>query len=441
MITTAGLAALGAASFAPAFAQDDAMANQKPWAIGASLRGFYDDNYFTLPRALRTFVNPTTGQKFDDDTFGFDISPNVAVNLKSDQTTFGFSYLYGFRYFVDRPRPRDDQSHQVNLKLSHAFSERFSLDAKDSFVVAQEPAVLDPSISVTLPARSEGNNVRNYGSLQLNAAVLENFSVLAGYANTFYDYQEDATRVARQRAFPGGPLVNPAGIGSRSALLDRMEHLIFVDGNYQILPKTTLSLGYQYQITDFTSMDPLIGALPGDIRDNTSHFVTVGVKQHVNPQLDLSGKVGVQFTQYDSPLFSDDTSPYAEASARWAYMQNSSVQLGVKHQRIATDVRLIGAAPVADQEATTVYLSVNHAVTSKITAIAMAQYQHSDYGSSTPGTTDATDEIFYGGITLAYQFNLHIAAEVGYTYDRLDSDFTFRSYSRNRVFIGTRLSY
>jgi hypothetical protein len=51
------------------------------------------------------------------------------------------------------------------------------------------------------------------------------------------------------------------------------------------------------------------------------------------------------------------------------------------------------------------------------------------------------DEIFYGGATIAYQFNPHIAAEAGYTFDRLDSDLAFRSYSRNRVYIGTRLNY
>src|SRR5258705_1038490 len=144
MITTAGLAALGAASFAPTFAQD-AMINQKPWSIGASLRGFYDDNYLTYPRVLRNRPG------FDDNTFGFDISPSAAVNLKHDQTTFGLSYLYTFRYFIDRERPRDDQSHQANMKLSHAFNERFSVDVKDSFVVPQEPSVIDPTVSTTFP--------------------------------------------------------------------------------------------------------------------------------------------------------------------------------------------------------------------------------------------------------------------------------------------------
>jgi len=427
MITTAGLAALGAATFGPSFAQD-AMINQKPWNIGATLRGFYDDNYFTYPKQLRNAAG------FDDDTFGFDVSPSVGLNLKNEQTTFGLSYLYDFRYYIDRPRPRDDQSHQANAKLSHAFSERFSIDVKESFVVAQEPAVLDPSISVTFPARAEGDNIRNYGSIQLNAAVMDNFKVLVGYANTFYDYQQNARNV-RSAA-------NPLGVGSWSSVLDRDEHLIYIDGAYQILPQTQVSLGYQYGKIDYTSKDPifLIGGVPvpGSIRDNDSHFVTVGVNQHISPTMDASAKVGIQYTQYESPLYKDNTSPYAEGSFRWAYYEGSSMQLGVKHARIATDVRAVAGSPIADQEATSVYVSVNHAITGKITAAAMVQYQHSDYDN---GGASAADEILFGSVTLGYQFTPQISAEVGYSYDRLDSDLALRSYSRNRVFVGTRLNF
>jgi uncharacterized protein (PEP-CTERM system associated) len=150
----------------------------------------------------------------------------------------------------------------------------------------------------------------------------------------------------------------------------------------------------------------------------------------------------VQITTYSSARFDDVVGPYAEASARWAYAEGSALQLGARHQRTATDVRILpGGIPTADAEATTVFLSLNHAITAKISAILLAQYQHSSYGESTPGASEEADELFFGGITLTYQFNPHVAAEVGYTYDRLDSDLPVRSFTRNRVFVGTRLSY
>jgi hypothetical protein len=429
LITTAGLAALGAASVAPACAQD-AMINQKPWSIGASLRGFYDDNYNTLPRRLRDAPG------YDDNTFGFDIAPTAAVNLKKEQTTFGLSYLYTFRYYIDRESPRDDQSHQVNLKLSHAFNERFTVDLKDSFVIAQEPAVIDPAF-ITYPARAEGDNMRNAGTIQLNATIVDNFSMDAGYNNSYYDYEQDGSDLE---------------VGSRSATLDRIEHGFFMHGNYQLMPKTTLSLGYRFDVIDYTSEDLFIGrnVIPqypagvfGAERDNRSHTVTLGVKQHVNPQLDVSAEAGVTFTQYDNQvLFDDDMSPYASASVRWAYMQGSSLNAGVKHMRVATDVRLVDSKAIADQQATLFWLSVNQAITSKITAIVMGQYQHSTYGDSTVGgVRSLSDNLFFAGATVAYQFNPHIAAEAGYTYDRLDSDLFLRSFTRNRIYVGTRFNY
>jgi hypothetical protein len=430
ILTTAGLAALGAASIIPSSAQE-LFTSQKPWAIGAQLRGFYDDNYFTYP-------GTATLPKLE--TFGFDVSPSAAYNLRRDQTTLGLSYLYTLRYFADRERPRDDHSHQANMKLSHAFNERYSLDVKDSFVVAQEPSVLDPTISTTVPARSEGDNIRNNGGIQFNANLLEHFGMLVGYNNSIYDYEQDDNDVRRVEARAGLPIT---GIGSRSAVLDRMEHVFNVDGNYQILPKTTMSLGYIFTMTDYTSQDLLLPGVPGTTRDNKSHAVTIGARQQFNPQLAVSGKVGVQVTTYDDARWEDETGPYAEASASWQYANGSSLLAGVRHMRVASDVRVLpNGALNSDQEATSFFVSVTHQIAAKISANAMAQYQHGTFnGAGLGGSGDVADDLFYGGVTLTYQFTPHIAAEAGYTYDRLDSDIPFRSFTRNRVFIGTRLSY
>jgi len=433
LITTAGLAALGAASVAPTYAQD-AMINQKPWSIGASLRGFYDDNYLTYPKQLRDRPG------FDEDTFGFEVAPAAAINLKNEQTTFGLSYLYTFRYYIDREDNEYDQSHQVNLKLSHVFNERFSVDLKDSFVMAQEPSVIDPGFT-TYPARAEGDNMRNTAGVQFNAAIVDNFSADLGYNNSYYDYEQDNGDIP-------GPGMAPIGFGSRSALLDRMEHDFYGHGNYQVLPKTTLSLGYRYDIVDYNS-DQIVLLSPlmrGNDRDNVSHIGTFGVKQHINPTLDVSAEAGAQYTLYDNQtLFDDEISPYGAASVRWAYMQSSSLNAGVKHQKVPTDVRVTtDGRAVADQQATLFWLSVNHAITSKITAIIMGQYQYSTFGESSVGSSgDDVDHLFFAGATLAYQFNPHIAAELGYTFDRLDSDLDngLRSYTRNRIYIGTRLNY
>lgn len=79
--------------------------------------------------------------------------------------------------------------------------------------MAQEPSIIDP-VFITYPARAEGDNLRNTASIQLNAAIVENFSADLGYNNTYYDYQQDAQDIGL-----GAPAF---GVGSRSATLDRI---------------------------------------------------------------------------------------------------------------------------------------------------------------------------------------------------------------------------
>jgi len=417
MITTAGLAALGAATVFPGMAQELGT-QQKPWAIGGTIRGFYDDNYYVYPG---TTAFPRK------DTFGFEVSPQASYNLHRDQTDAGLSYQYGFRYYIERPHPKDDQSHQVNGRFAHAFNDRYSMDLSDSFVVAQEPAILEPAPlgGVAQSRRSEGNNARNQGRIGFTANVLTHLNLQVGYSNTSYDYEEDASRVP---------------VGSHSAVLDRMEHLITADTYYQIFPKTQVGLSYQYQVVDYSSASFYVPGVPGNVRDNDSHFIAAGIKQNLNASVQLEAKVGVQFTQYKNAAWGDETSPYADGNVRWAYAEGSALQAGVRHQRLATDVTIAGGGIASDAEATSVYLSLNHQITAKINAQAQAQYQHSDFNLS-GATGSFSDEMFFAGLNLSYQITQNIAAEAGYSYDRLDSDLLLRSYYRHRAFLGVRLSF
>ena len=58
---------------------------------------------------------------------------------------------------------------------------------------------------------------------------------------------------------------------------------------------------------------------------------------------------------------------------------------------------------------------------------------------------DKTDDLFLIGANLSYQINENFSTELGYNYDRLDSDLNFggfaRSFTRNRVYIGVHASY
>jgi hypothetical protein len=435
--TSAGIVALAAASvqaqnLAPAAGSQEAT---KPWSISATLRGFYDDNYATAPDWA------------ERDSFGFEVSPSASLNLIRDQTAVGLNYVYSMRWYEDREDaglPSADHSHQVNAKLSHAFTPRFKIDLSDSFVYAQESELVEPA-SGGIPAtflRGDGDVMRNYGNASFSAGITENITAVLGYQNEWFDYDD-------------------SGLNSRSALLDRMEQRGLLNLRFVVLPQTVAVLGYQYEVVDYDSNDPI--GLPGltyspDERNSTSHYFYGGVDQGITPTLNASLRAGAQYTEYDdldralliNPNLEDNSwSPYVDANATWLYMPGSYAQLGVRHQVSQTDVGFIASptqpfTPNLDADSTSVYGSVSHRIFGGLIASAIASYQHSTYDD---GSEDSADDYFMAGVNLTYELNRFLALEAGYNFDYLDSELDenaprdFRSFQRNRVYVGIRGTY
>ena len=429
--TTAGLVALGAASLhSTVHAQMTAPGDNKPWSISAVLRGFYDDNY------------TTSGSELRRDSFGIEVSPSASLNLVRDQTALGLNYVYSLRWFEDRDDNEIDHAHQINAKLSHAFTPRYKVDVTDSFVIAQEPEVLTTIAGgTTVPLRTEGDNMRNYFNASFAAGVTETTELVVGYSNTWFDYDQ-------------------GGFNSYSALLDRVEHLGSLQLRQVILENTVGVAGYQFQVVDYNSnsgygirgVPASVFFVPSDARNKYSHIFTVGVDQEFTPTLKGSVRVGAQYTKYHNldeyaPDLDDDKwNPYVDANATWVYMPGSYAQLGVRHQRIETDVGLLPAALGydinLDGEATGVYTSVSHRFFGALVASLIGQYQFTRYENE---NLEGEDHLILAGLNFTYEINKWLAAEAGYNYDRLYSDLDDggigRSFTRNRVYIGVRGTY
>ena len=117
----------GAAVLAGASAQNiDA---SKPWSVSCALRGFYDDNYLTAPKG------------HERGTFGISIIPSAIYSAQMDQTSISLRGTYGAAWNEDATRQNSgnnpwEQYVQFDAFLNHAFSERYSLDVRDTFVYA-----------------------------------------------------------------------------------------------------------------------------------------------------------------------------------------------------------------------------------------------------------------------------------------------------------------
>lgn len=424
LITCASLAALGAATL-HAQAADP---SSKPWSVSAKLRGFYDDNYNTAPSDPMPGFNAPKGE-----SWGINFAPGVRYNLLRDQTTLVLQYDYDMRWFEARPENEIDDTHHGSIEFSHMFSERHKLDITDSLVYASEPSVIEPSGQQATFYRSENDAWRNYAGIGLTSGLTERLGTRIGYSNSFYDYIED-------------------GPASRSAMLDRFEHLGSIDLRWQFQPTLVGLAGYQYGYVDYTSKDALyVTAVPGvtpptgNIRDQESHYGFAGLDYTASPRLSFQLRAGLNYARYPNSTADDLLAPYVDFGGTYEYLEGSRLSLGVKHDLRPTDVvqpdpnDASGQSVTMSQEATTLYALVSHKLTQKLRGNVRVSWQNAAYeGGAYDGETDNFVTL---DASLEYALHRNLTAEAGYAFDTLSSDIDYRGYDRNRFFFGVRATY
>jgi Putative beta-barrel porin 2 len=424
--TSVGLIAAGTVGLQAAYAPGlDSMATSKMWSVQGTLRGFYDDNYLTA----------STGNKRD--SIGFEVSPEVDLNVALQQTELGLRYTYGMYYYQDRQNLGQDpvdQTHQFDLWVDHAFTERWQTKVMDSFVIGQEPELIDPNTS--RPQRTEGNNLRNTGTIDLNTTWTRLFSTKLGYQNTYFDYQNSGTTTANFAT--DGP--------SLAGQLNRINQTISLDLQWAVAPETIAFVGGAFSWVNYTGDEPIAQTGPttflySDTRNSRSYFGYVGAQHNMLANLSFTGKAGVQYTDnYNQPGGATSVNPYADLSLVYTYLPGSYAQLGFTQTENASDqVGYNNGQVTLFTESSTVYASVNQKLTPKVMGSVLGRWQHSVYNG---GLYNNQAQDYYSmGVSLTYAFNPHFSADAGYNLDYLQSDIPGNQYSRNRVYVGVSAAY
>ena len=400
IVASVGLVALGASGLQAASLPDFLTESGKPWSVSATLRGFYDDNINSAPDGI-----DLDAAGFDRDSFGFQISPAIDIDLHpSETTTLKAGYKYTFLYYDNQlagSLDHNDQTHQFDLALDHAFSERYRVSLGDSFVIGQQPDMLRTGNALTSFQRVPGDNIRNFGEINVDAKVTRLLNIEVGYANAYYDYDAQLY----------------------SALLDRMEHSVHVDTRWQMDPTTVGIVGAMFREVDYTDDALLIAPnIFSDARDSRSYVGYLGLDHTFRPDLTGNFRVGGQYTDYfNDPSDSTTVSPYFKGSLRWTYRPESFIEVGVTHDRNATDwLGAVGNQITVDQESTVVYASLVHRITSNLSGRLMGRFQDSEFNGG--ASNNMTERYYMLGADVEYRFNPNLSASVGYTYDNLDSD-------------------
>ena len=396
-IVTLGVAAFGVVGLQAADAG-------KVWEVTGSLRGFYDDNYTTSPEAAA------------EESWGIEVSPGINLTIgEGTDLEFSAGYAFGMRYYEDRETNNEDYGHELGISLSKAFSNTSILQLSDSFVIAQEPEILNGGT----PMRTEGDNLRNTISASYRQVLAGNILGELGYGNSIFDYEE----------------------AYHSALLDRSHNQVNLDVIYD-MEQTEYFVGYKFASTDFDGGDlRFVPNFEADARDNDSHYGYVGVRHQLNKEFVASAQVGAQYVDYynfnlmPGLIPENETSPYVNASMEWGYAEGSQLVAGVSLARGATDLQ------AADQETSAVYAQFLHKITAKVHGTLTARYQDSEISGGTERVDGKTESLMLLGASLTYAIADNIWTELAYNYDELDSDIPRRSFERNYLSIGIGTSY
>jgi hypothetical protein len=443
LFVSAGLAAIGAATLESAMADD--ATGPKYWTVGATLRGFYDDNYDSI-----------SNQK---GSFGLELLPNIFFHVPLQQTDMGIRYTYGLYYYQDRDSQGlnpFDQTHQADLWLDHAFNERWHGNINDTFAIGQEPELLNPNPTTAnaAPYRVDGDNISNHGTLALNTDWTRLFSTALTYNNGYYDYENSGTTVVSDGA--GGVALStpgPGGLGNASlaGILNRVEESVALDAQWHVKPETTIYIGYQFSWVNYTGNEPIAvfntPTVPfvyhSSDRDTDTHYLYLGLSQEFTPNLNANIRAGGMYTDaYADPLFpSTSLNPYADISLSYTYSPGSYVQFGFTHDISATDQVLPNSQGQITQyaESSVIYVDVNQHITSKLVGTLIGRVQYSTFEGGAASSQDETD---YGiGLNLDYLINSHLSVDAGYNFDDVVSGIAGISYSRNRYYLGLTANY
>jgi hypothetical protein len=374
-----------------------------------------------------------------------------------EQTTLSFGYVYSLKYYEFKPIGDDqnyDQTHDFSAALTHAFSERYQISVRDSFVIGQEPDFLRAGNSYTTFQRISGDNERNYGSIDFSAQITPELGLVVGYANTFYSYADN------QLATTSDPFGNNTIIGvtpSYSGLLDELDNVVHLDLRYQLQPETIGVFGYQFRDVDYIG-NQLIGVEPttplqqfegvqgqrivSDERNARMQYLYLGLDHNFRPDLTGSVRVGGYYTDYynDPSTAQNGLSPYAMLNLQYTYLPECSLQFGFSYDYSATsefNVNQTTGSFTVSSQAATVFATLKHRIMPKLYGSLTAQYQNSTFTGG--GLNDEAQNYYLVGLNLQYRFTPNVSAEVGYNYDDLNQPGL--GYDRNRVYIGVTGSY
>ncbi len=360
-----------------------------PFRVSISVREGYDDNVYTSSQnPVGSFF--TSGSVVFDYKFG---SARTNIDLQA----FGGATYYYFRPFGQEY----DVNSGLTVTISHQATPRLGLAGSAYLTYQSEPDFAN-GVGVN---RRTGNYFYTNDKFSTSYQWAPRFSTVTSYTLGVLQYEDSA-------------------IGSYE---DRFEHTFGNEFRFLWLPTTTLVGEYRFQIIDFDTAP----------RDSTTHFVLGGLDHSFSPRFNFSLRGGVEFREFDT--FGEETSPYGEATLKYALGERSSISWTNRYGLDEPDV------PGGSSRTTfRTGLSGSYAISPRFGTTLAVYYQHDENDSNStptffvPAFNEDSLDISLG---LRFELNRFFALIAGYSHTEVFSDITLREYARNRYFLGLNATF
>jgi hypothetical protein len=334
-------------------------------------------------------------------SFVFEVAPDLVFNSSlSNQTFFSAGFRPTLDYFDNRPGKKLLYSQAVNARLAHSFSPTSVLDVSDAYSYDQNPeAILNGA-----PVNTDQTLQSNEFNARYSFAPTEKLGLVVKARSAYYDYIS-------------------AQLGDE---LNRFENLYGLEFDYTLLPDLKAAGEYRHQDVDY-STNP---------SDNNKHsdFLMAGFDYNVGPKLTASLRLGVEYRHRDG--LSDETSPYAEFSAKYDYARGSFVSAGYSYSLEET------SDPIhfSDEKTNRIFVNIQHAFSALIVGSASMDYEPATLVGR-PGQADVSEDTTHAGMALTYLPARDWKLTASYDYDFVDSGISDRGLNRSRVGISATVVF
>jgi predicted porin len=356
-------------------------------------------------------VTLRAGASYDSNIFGgatdaigsavWELAPRISYSASlTDQTFLAAAYGLTLDQIDRRPGDKLLDSHDLSLRVAHAFSKSTTIDVNNVFMISRNPE----SLLNGVPLNSDQSFDRNQLDANFSTQLTPKIGATVKARSVYFKYRS-------------------AALG-RS--LDRIENLYGVSADYAVLPELKAVGEYRHQDVFYRKL--------GEVKNKLSDFAMAGLDYSVAKKLSVSGRAGFEHREREAE--SSTTAPYVEFSTKYDYAEKSFLTGGYVYTLEETS----DVARFNDSQVQRFFLSVQHRVTALIAASGLVGYEPSKL-QGRRGQVDLAEDTLRFGFGLTYQPTPNWSLSLTYDYDRVESDDPFRNLKRERIGLNAGYSF